>query len=79
MNKMSLRKKINICLIFVWIGALLAALTGVLGEWSLWLGILIFAAAAFIRFGLLRCPHCGHPLSDRRQIPDNCPMCGGKL
>ncbi len=79
MKKMSLRKKINICLIFVWIGALLAALTGVLGEWSLWVGILIFGVAAFIRFGLLRCPHCGQPLSERSRIPDNCPMCGGKL
>ena len=79
MEKMSLRKKINICLVFVWIGALLAALTGVLGEWSLWVGILIFGAAAFIRFGLLRCPHCGQPLSERSRIPDNCPMCGGKL
>lgn len=79
MKKMSLRKKINICLVFVWIGALLAALTGVLGEWSLWLGIVIFAVAAFIRFGLLRCPHCGQPLSERSRIPDNCPMCGGKL
>jgi hypothetical protein len=79
MKNISLRKKINLCIVFVWIGAILALLSGLLGDWSLWLGVLIFGGASFVRFGLLRCPHCGQPLSERRRIPDNCPACGGKL
>ncbi len=76
---MKLKTKINLCIGFVWVGAILAVLSRVLGDWSLWVGLAIFVAATFLRYGLLRCPHCGHSLSERKQVPANCPKCGKAL
>ena len=76
---MKLRTKINLCITFVWIGAILAVLSRVLGDWSLLAGLAIFVGATFCRYGLLRCPHCGHALSDRKRLPATCPKCGKEL
>lgn len=79
MKKLTLKKKINICIGFVWVGAILAVLSRVIGDWSLIAGLAIFVGATFLRYGLLKCPHCGHPLSERKQIPAKCPKCGQEL
>lgn len=76
---MKLKTKINLCIAFVWVGAILAVLSRELGSWSLWVGLAIFVAATLLRYGLLRCPHCGHSLSDRKQVPAKCPKCGKAL
>ena len=76
---MKLKTKINFCIGLVWAGAILAVLSRVLGDWSLWVGLSIFVGATLFRYGLLRCPHCGHTLSERKQVPDRCPKCGKDL
>ncbi len=79
MKKLRLKTKINICIGFVWAGAVLALLSRMLGSWCLWAGLAILVVATLFRYGLLRCPHCGHPLSDGKQVPSVCPKCGEEL
>ena len=75
MKKFSLKTQLNICVSFVWIGAVLALLSKVVGPWCLWLGLAILVVAAACRYSLIRCPHCGHRLIEGNRIPAQCPKC----
>lgn len=44
-----------------------------------WIGIAIYAAAFWIRYRYVRCPHCGSRMKYIRQLPDFCPDCGERL
>ena len=79
MKKLSLKLQLNICLGFLWAGALIAVLSRVLGQWCLWLGIAVLIAAAVCRYSLIRCPHCGHKLVEGNRIPPRCPNCKEEL
>ena len=46
----------------------------------MWVGIGIIAAAVILSW-TIRCPHCGHGLTGKRQLflPKFCPNCGEKI
>ena len=73
------KKKVQICVTCVWIGALIALLSRSLGQWCLWVGLGIVVLAATYRYCLVRCPHCGYKLVDSQTVPSNCPRCGESL
>ena len=79
MKKLSLKAQVNICVAFVWIGALVALMSKFYGTWCLLLGIAILLAAAVCRYSLIRCPHCGHKLTEGKTVPPRCPNCKGEL
>ena len=79
MKKLSPKKQVQLCVSFVWAGALVAMLSKALGAWCLWLGLGIVVVAAICRYTLVRCPHCGHKLVDGQTVPRHCPNCGGQL
>ncbi len=79
MKKPSLRTQVQICVSAVWIGALVALMARSFGQWCLWVGLAIVVVAAICRYTLIRCPHCGHRLSDGQSVPTHCPRCGESL
>ena len=79
MKHISLKTQVNICVAFVWTGAVVALLSKVLGTWCLWVGIGIVAVAAVCRYSLIRCPHCGHKLTEGKTVPKRCPNCQEEL
>ena len=54
MKKLSLKLQLNICLAFLWAGALIALMSRFYGQRCLWLGLAILVAAAVCRYGLIR-------------------------
>ena len=78
MKKLSLKTQLNICLGFLWAGALFALMSRFWGQWCLWLGIAVLVTAALCRYSLIRCPHCGQPVLDIKTNPGKCPHCGGE-
>ena len=79
MKKLSLKTQLNICLGFLWAGALFALMSRFWGQWCLWLGIAVLVTAALCRYSLIRCPHCGHKLTEGKRIPPHCPNCHEEL
>lgn len=79
MKKPSLKTQVQICVSAVWLGALLAILSRNWGQWCLWLGLAIVVIAALCRYTLIRCPHCGHKLTEGKTLPKFCPNCKGEL
>lgn len=75
----SLKKKLQISVAFVWIGTLIALLSKVLGAWCLLAGLSIAVAAVAYRYTMIRCPHCGYKLAESRRVPACCPRCGESL
>ena len=79
MKKSSLNKRLQLCINFTWVGAVIALLSRFLGSWCLWLGLAILVVATICRLTLIRCPYCGHRLTEGQRIPPCCPSCGGEL
>lgn len=79
MNKPSVKTQLKICTAFVWIGAVIALLSRNFGTWLLWVGIAVAIVAAVCRYTMIRCPHCGKPLTDPQGVPKQCPFCGEEL
>ena len=79
MKKPSLKTQVKICISAVWLGALLAIASDMVGKWSLWAGMAIVVVAAICRYSLIRCPHCGYKLTDGQSVPPHCPHCGEAL
>ena len=78
-NNANLRLRLKVSVAFVWIGALVAMLSKLLGTWALWLGLAIVVAATVYRYTMIRCPYCGFRLAEGRNIPPCCPSCGGEF
>ncbi len=79
MKKLSLKTQMQLYITMVWIGAVVALLSRVLGPLYLWIGISIVVAGTICRYTLIRCPHCGHKFLDGNKLPYRCPNCEGEL
>ncbi len=79
MKKLSPKKQVQLCISFVWIGAVVAMLSKMLGTWCLWVGFGIVVVAGICRYTLIRCPHCGYKLVEGNSVPRRCPKCEGDL
>ena len=44
-----------------------------------WIGLVTYPAAFWIRYLYVRCPHCGSKMKYIRQLPEHCPDCGKEL
>ena len=76
---MKVKTKVKVCIAFVWTGAVIAVLSQTFGSWLLWVGIAITIVAGICRYTLIRCPHCGHALTEGQGVPSKCPHCGESL
>ena len=69
--------------ILSWQGVILAVGAylqgGMLKQILPWIGFAMVVAAVVIRFTMVRCPHCGHGLTESKTIPDQCPKCNQEL
>ena len=78
-HKVNLRLRLKISVALVWIGALVALSSKMLGTWALVLGLAIVVAASIYRYTMIRCPYCGFRMAEGKNIPPCCPSCGGEF
>ena len=79
MKKLSLKVQMQLYIGMVWVGAVIALLSRVLGPLFLWIGLAIVVTGAVCRYTLIRCPHCGFRFVEENKIPHRCPKCEGAL
>lgn len=69
--------------ILSWLGAIIAVvgyfLDGLLHQILPWVGLVLVIGSVVMRFTMVRCPHCGHLLTEGKAIPVRCPKCDKEL
>ena len=66
-----------------WLGVIVAVigyfLEGAPRQILPWVGLGIVILAVIFRFTMIKCPYCGHPLTQSKSLPDRCPQCDKEL
>lgn len=66
-----------------WIGVVIAVvgyfMDGLPKQILPWIGLVTVIIAVVLRFTAVRCPHCGHLLTESKKIPAQCPKCDEEL
>ena len=69
--------------ILSWVGVAVAVLgyfmDGAPHKFLPWVGLGILILAIIFRFTMIKCPYCGHPLTQSKSLPDKCPACDKEL
>ena len=73
------KKLAQLCVMLIWVGALVALFANSVDRRLLWVGLAIAVVALILRTVIVRCPTCGTRLTDMKSVPDRCPHCGEKL
>lgn len=79
----SVKTRYKIYNILAWLGLAIALVGCLLGgeirTILTWIGIAFVTLAVIYRFTAVRCPHCGHLLTESKTMPDKCPKCQEEL
>lgn len=66
-----------------WAGVIIALagyfMGGLVKQILPWVGLIMVLFAVIFRFTMIRCPHCGNPLTQSKHIPAECPQCHKEL